>query len=137
MLQCTEYCGKDHSKMMAKVYVDTLDKFEEWMKNGPPEWETMNPVELGRQTYEQAGCNSCHSVDGSKGQGPTWKGIWGKVHEFTDGSKATVDENYVLNSINNPQEKIVKGYEGIMPTYQGVLREKQIKGVIAYLKSLQ
>ncbi len=48
-----------------------------------------------------------------------------------------VDENYIRQSIENPQGKIVKGFEGIMPTYQGLLREKQINGVIAYIKSLK
>jgi cytochrome c oxidase subunit 2 len=113
-LQCAEYCGKDHSKMLGKVY-----------------------VELGKMTYEQAGCVSCHSIDGTKGQGPSWKGIYGATHKFTDGTSQVVDENYIRESIENPQGKIVTGFEGIMPTYQGLLREKQINGVIAYIKSLK
>jgi len=137
VLQCAEYCGKDHSKMRGKVFVDSKADYERFIANGPADWATMPPAELGKMTYEQAGCVSCHSIDGTKGQGPSWKGIYGQTHQFVDGSSQVVDENYIRQSIENPQGKIVKGYEGIMPTYQGLLREKQINGVIAYIKSMK
>ncbi len=137
VLQCAEYCGKDHSMMRGKVFVDSKADYDRFIANGPADWATMPPAELGKMTYEQAGCVSCHSIDGSKGQGPTWKGIYGQSHQFVDGTSAVVDENYIRQSIENPQGKIVKGFEGIMPTYQGLLREKQINGVIAYIKSLK
>jgi cytochrome c oxidase subunit II len=136
-LQCTEYCGKDHSMMRGKVYVDTPEKYEVFLKEGPEEFKKMPLVELGQLTWDQAGCKSCHSIDGTRGDGPTWKGIWGQVHQFNDGTSNKVDENYVRESILNPQAKIVKGFEGVMPTFQGALRERQILGVIEYMKTLK
>ena len=123
--------------MRGKVFVDNKADYDRFIANGPADWEKMAPAELGKMTYEQAGCISCHMVDGSKGQGPSWKGIYGQTHNFMDGTSQVVDENYIRQSIENPQGKIVKGFEGIMPTYQGLLREKQINGVIAYIKSLK
>ena len=36
-----------------------------------------------------------------------------------------------------PQAKIVKGFEPIMPTFQGLLRRQDIRGLMAYIKSLK
>lgn len=32
---------------------------------------------------------------------------------------------------------IVQGYEPIMPTFQGLLREREVLGLVEYIKSLQ
>ena len=48
-----------------------------------------------------------------------------------------VDEAYVRESMMQPQAKIVDGFEPIMPTFQGLLRENEIRGLVAYIKSLQ
>jgi len=47
-----------------------------------------------------------------------------------------VDEPYVRESMMVPAAKIVKGYEPIMPTFQGLLRETEIQGLEAFIKSL-
>jgi cytochrome c oxidase subunit 2 len=36
-----------------------------------------------------------------------------------------------------PQAKIVAGFEPIMPTFQGLLRENEVRGLIAFIKSLK
>ena len=46
-------------------------------------------------------------------------------------------ENYVRESIVNPAAKVVEGYEPVMPTYQGRLKDKEITAIIAYLKTLR
>ncbi len=56
---------------------------------------------------------------------------------MNDGQKILVDENYIRESILEPQKHIVKGFEGIMPTFQGLLRERELQGAIAYIKSLK
>ena len=48
-----------------------------------------------------------------------------------------VDEAYVRESMMQPQAKIVEGFDPIMPTFQGLLRENEIRGLVAYIKSLQ
>jgi hypothetical protein len=32
---------------------------------------------------------------------------------------------------------VVEGYQGIMPSYQGQIRERQLVALIAYIKSLK
>ena len=48
-----------------------------------------------------------------------------------------MDENYVRESVMDPQAHIVQGFEPIMPTYKGLLRDRELLGVIEYIKSLK
>ncbi|HMW37210.1 MAG TPA: cytochrome c, partial [bacterium] len=82
-------------------------------------------------------CITCHSLDGKPGSGPSWKAIFGKAEKMTDGSTVTIDENYLRESILNPQAKIVAGYQPVMPTYQGILKDREIDAIIAYIKTLK
>lgn len=134
---CAEYCGTSHSDMLAKAVVHKPGGYEGWMKAKEDEMNNLPPVELGAKLYAEQGCSTCHSTDGSTKVGPSWKGIWGAKHNFTDGSSAVVDENYITESINNPVAKVVQGFAPAMPTYQGKLNDRQINGLIEYIKSLK
>ncbi len=68
----------------------------------------------GEQLYKAKGCNACHSIDGSKLVGPTFKGAWGRVEETSAGA-VTVDDAYFKESIQQPMAKIVTGYPPAMP----------------------
>ena len=63
------------------------------------------------------GCTSCHSSNGDKGTGPTWKGLYGSEVELADGTTVTADETYVKESITDPGAKIVNGYGNVMPHF--------------------
>lgn len=136
---CAEYCGKGHSDMAAKIYVENAEKYKHWVEEGGDEWKTMTPAAFGKLLWESKGCNTCHSVDGSPmaGGGPSWKGVFGNMQTMSDRQQVMADENYIRESILNPQAKIVMGFEPIMPTYQGLLRERELNSLIAYIKSLR
>ena len=134
---CAEYCGKGHSDMLARIFVDTPEQYEVFLREGDEQTRTMPLGELGKLVYENKGCATCHSIDGTRGQGPSFKGIWGHPVEAADGKPYTVDANYIRQSVLYPQAVVVKGFEPIMPTFQGLLREREILGVIEYIKSLQ
>jgi cytochrome c oxidase subunit II len=136
-LFCAEYCGKGHSDMLGKIVVESKEGYERWLKEGDEQLKSMPLPELGRLIWENRGCSTCHSLTGERGQGPSWKGIWGEDVKMTDGTSIHVDENYIRESILEPQKHIVLGYEGIMPTYQGLLRDREILGVIAFIKTLK
>jgi len=134
---CAEYCGKGHSDMLAKVFVDTPDQYDLFLREGDEEVRKMPLQELGQLVYENKGCATCHSIDGTKGQGPSFKGIWGHPAKGSDGKDYMVDENYIRQSVLTPQAVVVQGFEPIMPTFQGLLREREILAVIEYIKSLK
>jgi cytochrome c oxidase subunit II len=137
ILTCAEYCGKGHSDMMGKVFVDSDEKYKKWVEEGGDEWKTMTPEQYGLLLYESKGCSTCHSLDGSPmaGGGPSWKGIFGATHKMADGKEFKVDENYIRESIMIPGAKIVAGYENIMPVYQGLLREREINALVNFVKT--
>jgi cytochrome c oxidase subunit 2 len=136
---CAEYCGKGHSDMHARVFVETQADFDKWMATGGTEWEMYkdNMQDWGKIQYDRKGCSTCHSIDGSTSKGPTWKGIWGTMVKLNNGTSVLVDEAYVRESMMLPQAKIVAGFDPIMPTFQGLLRENEIAGLVAFIKSLK
>ncbi|MFN0123808.1 MAG: cytochrome c oxidase subunit II [Blastocatellia bacterium] len=135
---CTEYCGKDHSYMLGTVKVVTPEAYKDYLDNGSPDFRALPPEQRGALLYTKRGCNSCHTVDGSPLVGPSFKGLFGRTEYFIDGSSLVVDENYIMESINNPQAKIVKGFEGqAMPSFQGQLKKEQFDAIIAYIKTLK
>ncbi len=69
-------------------------------------------------------------------RGPSLAGLFGKPVRLQDGKTIIADENYLRESIVNPQAKIVTGYQPIMPTFKGLVSEEGILQIIAYLKSL-
>ena len=136
-LFCAEYCGEGHSQMAAVIRVVPQSDYEVWKQKAANPYDGKSPAEVGALVRTIKGCATCHSADGSANTGPTWLGIWGETHTFTDGSTAVVDENYVRESILNPGAKIRQGFPNQMVSYQGQIAEEEILGVIEYLKSLQ
>jgi cytochrome c oxidase subunit 2 len=56
---------------------------------------------------------------------------------MSDGKTVTMDENYVRESILSPLSKARPGYPPSMPSFEGQLKEKELAGLIAYIKSLK
>ena len=136
-LFCTEYCGKGHSEMLGKVVVMREQDYQQWLQSAAEASLTMSLEELGEQLYRSKACITCHSIDGSPNQGPSFKGIFGSTEKLNDGKEVTVDENYVRESILNPFAKVVAGYQPIMPPFQGLLKDREVDALIAFLKSLK
>jgi cytochrome c oxidase subunit 2 len=136
-LLCAEYCGTGHSDMMGKIYVDSEAKFQEWQEMGDATTRDMPLADLGAMLYESRGCNVCHSLDGTRLDGPSFQGIFGETHQFSDGTSVVVDENYIRQSILEPQAKIRSGFQGIMPTFQGLLRDREISALVEFIKAQQ
>jgi cytochrome c oxidase subunit 2 len=84
--------------------------------------------------YQQSGCRACHSIDGTPGTGPSWRGDWGAPRPGS--AEGQVDEAYVRESILNPAAYIAPGFQNVMPSFQGVLTDDQINGVVAYIRQL-
>jgi cytochrome c oxidase subunit 2 len=163
-IYCAEYCGTSHSGMLGKLIVLDEQQWKDWSAGkklgeipdardyvegasaqkisvsqaapeAAPQIETVSLSEQGRRTFELKGCVACHSVDGSPKTGPTLKNVFGHQVELNDGKSVLADENYLRESIEKPQAKIVKGYGSVMPTFQGLVSETEMTGLIAYIKS--
>ncbi len=138
-LFCTQYCGTGHSAMLGKVIVMAPEEYEKGEK-GEQKGNVagLPPAEQGKQLYTQRGCNACHSIDGSRVVGPTFKGIFGRKETFEDGKEYTADENYIHRCITEPQTIKIKGYPaGVMPSFKGVVSDDDVSAIIAFMKTLE
>jgi cytochrome c oxidase subunit 2 len=150
-LTCAEYCGTSHAQMAclqvdkhtgaclrrAVVVVHAPGDYERYLADKASMMLNLPPEELGKVVYEKKGCNACHTVDGSARVGPSFKGDFGTKINLADGSSVQMDENYIRESLMSPQAKARPGFPPSMPSFEGQLKEKEILGVIAYIKSLK
>ncbi|NUU37254.1 cytochrome c oxidase subunit II [Pseudomonas sp. C2B4] len=90
-------------------------------------------VAQGQQLAQSLGCLVCHSVDGNKGVGPTWQGLYGSTVTLADGTSVKADEGYLKDSVLDPGAKIVKGYAAVMPVLKP--SDKDLDALIAFIKS--
>jgi cytochrome c oxidase subunit 2 len=142
-LFCAEYCGLRHSYMGTVVEVVDQASFDKWYASAPAKIDSAvaaKPGFEGKILSEQKGCIACHSADGTKIVGPSYKGIFGhKVTVETNGKEReiTVDEEYIKKSILEPESDIVKGFpKGTMISYKGQLSDDEIDKIIEYIKTL-
>lgn len=142
-LFCTEYCGLRHSSMHTSVVVMPQDKFDKWYIDTTQVVTLIadKPGALGLSIVKKNGCLACHSLDGSKLVGPSWKGIFGKTEMvITKGQtrEVKVDTAYIINSIYNPNDDVVKGFnKGLMLSYKNELTEDDIGEIIEFMKTLK
>lgn len=130
-LFCTQYCGTQHSGMIGSIIVQEPAQYEAWMSGG-----STGPLSAtGEKIFAELGCVTCHRTD-SQGRGPNLQGVFGKPVQLEDGRSVMADENYIRECILDPGAKRVKGFQPIMPTFQGLVSEEQVNALVAYVKSL-
>lgn len=134
---CAEFCGTSHSRMLATIKVLSKKKFEAFLERESKNANVSDPVELGARLVQRKGCFACHSADGSRIVGPTFKGLWGRETTTEAGEKITVDADYIRESIIAPQAKVVKGYPNSMNSFAGQLSEEEIDSIIEFLKTIK
>lgn len=129
---CAEYCGTHHSMMKGLVHVMTPADYQAWLSGV----DSSEPPEVtGRKLFEQHRCDSCHH-EGEQARGPSLANLFAQPVLLEGGRRVIADENYIRESILNPQAKVVAGYQKIMPTYEGQISEEGILQIMAYIKSL-
>ena len=97
-------------------------------------------VAQGKSLYQSDGCSACHSLSGSAGAGPSFKGLTGSTVTLATGQSATADDAYLERSIADPDAQIVKSYRaGIMPaaiaSYGLASKPDDIRALVAFIKS--
>jgi cytochrome c oxidase subunit 2 len=144
---CAQLCGVGHPAMRGFVVVEDEAAFNAWMKTQTTFAQTQQLLNKaaavaalsqgaaqGRALAQSKGCAGCHSVDGSPGVGPTWKGLYGKTETTRDGGQVHVDEAYLAAFIKDPKaSRGVKGFTPVMP--QIPLTDAELSSLIAYIKA--
>ena len=129
---CSQYCGTKHSAMIGWVHVMEPTAFQAWLSGGSG---SESLASAGAKLFAQHACNTCHRND-SLARGPNLEGLFGKPVHLQNGQTVIADEQYIRESILNPQAKIVEGFQPIMPTFQGLINEEGLLELVAYIRSL-
>ncbi len=130
---CAEYCGTLHSGMVGWVDVMEPTAYQTWLAGG----SEGSLASQGEKLFQKYACNTCHTNDAS-GRGPVLIGVYGSSVMLSDNTIVPADDNYIRESILNPQAKIVKGFgpPSVMPTFQGQVSEDDLLKLLAFVKSL-
>lgn len=99
---------------------------------------TAEPALDGQAIATNTGCLACHSTGTNAVVGPGWGGLYNRTVTLSDGSTTVADEDYLYESIVDPNAKIVDGFaSGLMPPYGAVLSDAEIAAIITFIASLE
>jgi cytochrome c oxidase subunit 2 len=133
---CTEYCGAEHSGMLATMKVVSQEEFDEWLADDPmKQYEGMTLAQMGEKVMNVKACIACHNLNTEERKiGPGFKNLYGAKRAFTDGSTAIANDDYIRQSIKEPAAKIVSGYQNQMNMIP--VNEEELTAIIEYMKSV-
>ena len=137
-LFCSQYCGTGHSAMITTVEALPVKEFEEWLEHAAGGDKKDSKID-GKKLAQEKGCLGCHSLDGSPGVGPSFKGINGRSEVVITGGaerSITVDDAYLRKSITEPAADVVKGFPPIMPAFADLSKD-ELTAVVEYLEGIK
>jgi YHS domain-containing protein/mono/diheme cytochrome c family protein len=90
-------------------------------------------VSRGLALFQALGCGGCHADPKT---GPSLSGLAGQRVRLEGGTMVTADEAYLGQSILDAGDKVVSGYNPLMPSYRDYLTGPEVNDLVAYLLSL-
>jgi cytochrome c oxidase subunit 2 len=139
VVRCAELCGTSHAYMERPVMVTSQADYDAWAKEQAAVAAALiakGGPEAGKVMVAQNGCGGCHSIDGSKLTGPTWRGLFGSDVKLSDGKTVKADEAYLTESVQDPGAKVVQGFPAnVMPKFN--LSDAQVKAIVSYIETLK
>jgi cytochrome c oxidase subunit 2 len=96
-----------------------------------------SPATEGRKLFQKLQCITCHSGD-ALARGPLLEGLYGtRNRPLEGGGVVDVDEDYIRESILNPDARVAAGYKAIMPSFKGQVNEQEMIQLVAFIRSLR
>jgi cytochrome c oxidase subunit 2 len=135
-IECAEYCGLSHSRMLGTVVVLDEADYARWVEKQSGARAAQS--DLARRGYEAAArhaCFNCHTLDGQPHIGPSWAKLYGSWVVLSDGRRVYADEAYLTRSMMEPGADLVDGYKNVMPTFQGILSEPDTAAIVELLRA--
>jgi cytochrome c oxidase subunit II len=131
--QCAQYCGTQHAKMLLRVYVDTPEEFNAWVREQrqPPSQDEKEAA--GKRVFETTACLNCHAITGTNGTGRFGPDLTHLMSRRTiaAGAAENTPENLRL-WIQNP-DAIKTG--SLMPAMK--LSDADLDALVRYLETLR
>jgi cytochrome c oxidase subunit 2 len=131
--QCAQYCGTQHAKMLLRVYVDSRDDFDRWVRQQREPAREQSPVTEGQRVFQSTACINCHAVSGTVATGRFGPDLTHLMSRDTIGAGIVPNTAENLRAwIQNPQS-VKPGSR--MPSMQ--LTDPELDAVAAYLVTLR
>ena len=131
--QCAKYCGTQHAKMLLRVYVDTREDFDRWVKEQKQLAENDPTAAAGRLVFERTACINCHAVNGTVGNGRFGPDLTHLMSRATLGSGALTNSPEGLRAWVKSPEQFKPGV--LMPAMN--LNDADLDKLAAYLATLK
>jgi len=139
--QCSQYCGVQHALMLLRVYVQTRDEFDRWIKQQSQAAAPMSEIasamsqtaSRGQRIFETTACVNCHTVAGTVAKGRFGPDLTHLMSRDTiaSGALANTADN-LRRWIRNPAA-IKPGC--LMPAME--LSDPNLDAVTAYMETLR
>lgn len=131
--QCAQFCGSQHAMMLLRVYVDTPEQFDAWIKNQQQPAQHDPAVEAGRKVFEGQACMNCHTVSGTAATGRFGPDLTHLMTRATLASGAMDNTPENLRQWIKSPDTFKRG--ALMPAMQ--LNDEQLDHITAYLETLK
>jgi cytochrome c oxidase subunit II len=131
--QCAQFCGVQHAMMLLRVYVDTPDQFDAWIKNQQQPGRQEPSVTAGKRIFETQACINCHTVAGTAGTGHFGPDLTHLMSRATLASGAIDNTPQNLRQWLKSPDTFKRG--ALMPAMQ--LNDDQLDQLTAYLETLK
>jgi cytochrome c oxidase subunit 2 len=132
---CAEYCGQRHSFMITHAIIVSPEEFEQWLAQTDADSDDHPGLIIMRNNA----CLSCHSLDGSKLVGPSFKGLYNSPKKLIIDGKETqlvANDEYITRAIYDPDAELVKGYgPKLMRSYKDVISADDMVQILDYFKN--
>ncbi len=148
---CAEFCGTHHSDMRGRVVVLPPSEYAAWLEGttdvgagevervamGEDPDDDLRLVDLGRAVAGDHGCLRCHTTDGTAHIGPSFARLYNTTIPLESGELIVADEAYLTKSMMDPLAEIHRGYQPVMPSYQGLLEAGEVAVLVELIKALR
>lgn len=131
--QCAQFCGKEHAKMLLRVYADTPEDFAKWVENQQKPAVSDPAVAEGRRVYEAQSCVNCHTIRGVNSHGTFGPDLTHLMSRETIASGAALNNRENLRAWIKDPDTFKSG--SLMPSMH--LTDEQLDQITAYLSTLK
>lgn len=130
--QCGQYCGTQHAKMLLRVYVQSREDFDRWVREQQQPANSDPSVAAGQALFVTKACFACHTIRGTIAAGKVGPDLTHLMSRDTIASGALPNTPENLRQwVHNPNA-IKPG--SLMPVPD--LSDQELGQVTAYLLTL-
>jgi cytochrome c oxidase subunit 2 len=131
--QCAQYCGTQHAKMLLRVYVQSKNEFDRWIRQQRQPAVVSTTASQGQRIFETTACINCHRVSGTVANGRFGPDLTHLMSRDTIAAGAALNTPENLRRWIRDPNTIKPG--SLMPAME--LNDQELDALTAYLETLR